>query len=223
MFCSAPRGQGGARHSARRRADGGAGGRRERRFRSVRALGPPAAVAGAAAAAEPRRSRGAGASDRPGRRADAHARRAEARLDDLLGPAGLRQDDGGAADRQAGQGRVRPGLGDPFRRRRAEEDLRDGAGAPRRRPRDAAVRRRDPSLQPRPAGFVSARDGGRLDHADRRDDREPVVRAQRGAAVARARAGLPPARRGGDREAGRARRERSSASRCRSTRRRARR
>ena len=38
--------------------------------------------------------------------------------------------------------------------------------------RDAAVRRRNPSLQPRPAGFVPARDGGRHDHADRRDDRE---------------------------------------------------
>ena len=75
-----------------------------------------------------------------------------------------------------------------------------------RRARDAAVRRRNPPLQPRPAGFLPAGHGGRLDHADRRDDREPVVRTQRGAAVARARAGLSPARRGGAREAARARR-----------------
>ena len=89
--------------------------------------------------------------------------------------------------------------------------------------RDAAVRRRNPSLQPRPAGFVPAGHGGRLDHADRRDDREPVVRAQRGAALARARAGVPRARRGGDRKADRARGRASWASRCRSTPRRARR
>ena len=198
-------------------------GRRSAAVPTFRAARTAAAAAGAAAAEDARRSRGAGAPDRAGRRADAHARRAEPRLDDLLGPAGLRQDHGRAADRQAGQRRIRPGLGDPLRRRGTEEDFRDGAGAPRRRPRDAAVRRRDPSLQPRPAGFVSARHGGRLDHADRRDDREPVVRAQRGAAVARAGAGVQAARRGGDRETDRARRERSSASRCRSTRRRARR
>ena len=56
---------------------------------------------------------------------------AVARLDDLLGSAGHRQDDGRAADRPAGGRRVRAGLGDPFRRRRAEEDFRRGARAPR--------------------------------------------------------------------------------------------
>ena len=57
----------------------------------------------------------------------------------------------------------------------------------------APVRRRDPSLQPRAAGFLPARDGGRLDHADRRDDRESLVRAQRVAVVARPGARLSPA------------------------------
>ena len=52
-----------------------------------------------------------------------------------------------------------------------------------------------------------ARHGGRHGHADRRDDREPVVRTQRGAVVARARAGVSRARRGGARSAARARRK----------------
>ncbi len=63
--------------------------------------------------------------------------------------------------------------------------------------RDVAVRRRNPPLQPRAAGFVSAGDGGRLDLADRRDHRKPVVRTQRRAAVPRPRAGVPRARRSG--------------------------
>ena len=59
----------------------------------------------------------------------------------------------------------------------------------------AAVRRRDPSLQPRAAGQLPAGDGGRHHHAGRRHHREPVVRAERAAAVARARAGVQVARR----------------------------
>ena len=69
-----------------------------------------------------------------------------------------------------------------------------------------AVRRRDPPLQPRPAGFLPAGDGGRRRHADRRDHREPVVRAQRRASVPCARAGVPGADRGGARGVAAARR-----------------
>ena len=130
-----------------------------------------------------------------------------ARLDDLLGPARHRQDHGRAA-----AGATRPTL--HFEQISAifsgVADLKkvfEAARAPARdRAGHAAVRRRDPSLQPRPAGQLPAGDGGRHGHAGRRHHREPVLRAQRGAAVARARAGVPVARRGGDREAAGARR-----------------
>jgi hypothetical protein len=81
----------------------------------------------------------------------------------------------------------------------------------------AAVRGRDPSLQPHAAGLVSAGDGGRHDHADRRDDGESFVRAERGAAVARAGDDVPCARRRGDREAAGARGRGSRARPCRWT------
>ena len=58
----------------------------------------------------------------------------------------------------------------------------------------AAVRRRDPPLQPRPAGFVPAGDGGRHHRAGRRHHRKPLLRAQRAAALARPRAGVQAAR-----------------------------
>ena len=185
------------------------------------------AAAGAArravAAEDARRGFGPGAPDRAGRRADPAARGAVARLDDLLGTAGQRQDDGRAADRGLAQRHVRAGLGDPFGRGRTEEDLRRRARAARTGTGHAPVRRRDSSLQSRPAGFLPARDGGWLDHADRRDDRESVVRAQRVAAVARASARLPPARAGSARSAARTRRAACRRSRCRSRPKRARR
>ena len=59
--------------------------------------------------------------------------------------------------------------------------------------RHAAVRRRDPSLQPCPAGRFSAGGGDRHDHADRRHHGEPVLRAERRAAVALPGAGAAPA------------------------------
>ena len=49
--------------------------------------------------------------------------------------------------------------------------------APLARAGYAPVRRRNPSFQSRAAGFFSARDGGRFDHADRRNDGESIVRA----------------------------------------------
>ena len=59
------------------------------------------------------------------------------------------------------------------------EEARRQAGAP-----DHPVRRRNPSLQQGAAGRLpAARRGGRP-RADRRDDRESVVRGERGAAVA---------------------------------------
>ena len=76
-----------------------------------------------------------------------------------------------------------------------------GPRAARDRAGHAAVRRRNPPLQPRPAGQLPAGDGGRHHRAGRRHHREPVVRAERAAAVARARAGVQVARRRGDREA----------------------
>ena len=51
-----------------------------------------------------------------------------------------------------------------------------------------------PPLQPRAAGRLPAVRRGRHGGAGRRDDREPVVRAQRRAAQPRAGAGAPPAR-----------------------------
>ena len=90
---------------------------------------------------------------------------------------------------------LRAGLGDLLRRRRTQEAVRGGPRPAAGRAGHAAVRRRDPPLQPRPAGQLPARDGGRHHHADRRHDRKPVLRAQCGAAVARARAGVPGARR----------------------------
>ena len=58
--------------------------------------------------------------------------------------------------------------------------------------RDVAVRRRNPPLQSRAAGFLPAGDGGRLDLADRRDDGKSVVRTQRRSTVAGARVGVSP-------------------------------
>ncbi len=162
---------------------------------------PPAPLAGAAEADDARRGLGPGASDRTERGADASACGALSRLDDLLGAAGQRQDDGRAADRREPRRHVRAALGDPYGRGGIEEDLRRRARAPRARAGHAPVRRRDPSLQPRAAGFLPAGDGGRLDHADRRDDRESVVRAQRGAPLPRARARVSAARLRGARSA----------------------
>ena len=139
--------------------------------------------------------RRAGPPARPGRHADAHAEDAERRLARLLGTAGHRQDHGRAASRRGDRPPFPADLRHPFRRRRAEEDLRRGARAPAGGAGDAALRRRDPSLQPRAAGFLPAGDGGRHRHAGRRDDREPVLRAERRASLARDRARLQVARR----------------------------
>ncbi len=63
------------------------------------------------------------------------------------------------------------------------------------RPRHAAVHRRDPPLQPRPAGRLPALRRGRHGRSGRRHHREPVLRAEPAAAFAVPRAGAEPARR----------------------------
>ena len=90
-------------------------------------------------------------------------------------------------------GRLRPGFGDPFRCRRAQEDLRRCEGPPRAGTGHAPVRGRDPPLQPGAAGFLPAGDGGRRGHADRRHHRKPVVRTERRASLESPRARLPGA------------------------------
>ena len=155
----------------------------------------------APAADDARGCLGPRASDRAGRRADPPHRSADARLDDLLGPAGQRQDDGRAADRRRAAGRLRAGFGDPYWRSRTEEDLRCRPDTSRAWAGHASFRRRDPPLQPGAAGLFPPRHGGRRRHADRRDDGKPVVRAQRFALVAGARARLPALERRSDRSA----------------------
>ena len=94
-------------------------------------------------------------------------------------------------------------------RRSCPASPRSARRSPRRRsgstctaPRTRPVPRRDPSLQQGPAGRAAAPRRGRHGHAHRRDDREPVLRGQRGAPVADAR--LAP--RAADRRRGRHRR-----------------
>ena len=159
-----------------------------------------------AAAAEACRRGRPGSSARPRRRADADAGKQLARLADLLGPARHRQDHGGAAAGARDQPRIRADFRDLLRRRRSQEGVRRGPRAARDRAGHAAVRRRDPPLQPRPAGQLPAGDGGRHHRAGRRHHRKSVVRADRADAVAGARAGVQVARCRGDREAAGARR-----------------
>ena len=142
------------------------------------------------------RGRRAGPSARAGRHADAHAARraASARSSSGGRPAPARPRWRGCLPRRPTCTSSRsPPI--HLRRRRAEEDLRRGARPPPGGAGDAALRRRDPPLQPRAAGFLPAGHGGRHRHAGRRDDRESVLRAERGAALARHRARLQAARR----------------------------
>ena len=196
-----------------RRHRGMSGGHEPRRFRNEEPLrgggARPRRAASARRPAAPAHAFGdrrPGGADRAGRRADAHARHALARLARVLGAARHRQDDCGAASRQGDRPRLPADFRHPFRRRGAEEDLRGGARPARDGAGDAALRRRDPPLQPRAAGFLPARHGGRDGDAGRRHHREPVLRAERRASFPRPRARLQAARRGGAGEAARARR-----------------
>ena len=103
----------------------------------------------------------------------------------LWGPARQRQDHPGARHRRGDQVVLRAVQCRPRERRRAARDRRRGAGSPGF-PAAAhdRVRRRDSSVQQGPAGRVPAPRGGRDHRAGRRDDREPVVRRERGSPVA---------------------------------------
>ena len=106
----------------------------------------------------------------------------------LWGPPGLRQDDARAPARPL----HRQGIRDVQRRdrgraARARDHSRGRAAPAGRRTRHDSLLRRDPPLQPRAAGCVLAVRRGRRHHADRRDDRESVVRAELGPVVAPAR------------------------------------
>ena len=136
-----------------------------------------------------------------GRRAHAPAARAKPRLADLLGTARHRQDHGGAAARPGHRPAFRADLGDLLRRARPAQGVRGRAQAPGDRAGDPAVRRRDPPVQPGAARRLPAGDGGRHRHAGRRDDREPLVRAERRAPVPGPGAAVPGARSGRHRAA----------------------
>ena len=150
--------------------------------------------------------------DRPGssaRRAGhavPHGQGRPARLGDLLGTAGHRQDHGGAASCRRNRPPFRAVVGHPFRRAGPAQSVRRGEGAARARQGHAAVRRRDPSLQPLAAGCLPAVHGGRHHHSGWRHHGEPVLRAQFGAAVAVERAHLQASRRRGARGTARPRR-----------------
>ena len=147
--------------------------------------------------------------------ARAHGQGGAALLGDLLGTARHRQDHGGAAARRGHGSAFRAALGHPFRRLGSAQGVRRGQSAPRGRPRHAAVRRRDPPLQPLAAGRLPAAYGRRHDHSGRRHHRKSLLRAQLGAAVAGERADLQAARRGGDRGAARTAPRRMRSASCR--------
>ena len=154
----------------------------------------PCAAGRPAAARVARRGGRAGASDRPGRRDRADGRGGQAQLDDPVGAARNRQDQHCPAAGRRGRTALRRHVGGVLRRRRPQEDLRRGEGRGESRAAHPAVRGRDPPLQPLPAGRLPALCRGRHDHAGRRDDRKPQLRAQRRAAVALPGADPPPAR-----------------------------
>ena len=83
------------------------------------------------------------------------------------------------------RGRLRGGVGGERRASRGPGDARTGRGAPPRRPPDGVLPRRDPPLQQGSAGRAAARRRGRPRDADRRHDREPLLRGQLGAALPR--------------------------------------
>ena len=97
------------------------------------------------------------------------------------------------------------------------KSVRGGAQAARARAAADPVHRRDPPLQPHPAGRPPARGRGRDGDADRGHHREPVLRADRGPGLALPRAGAGAAVRGGPADAARSAPRRRSATPCRST------
>ena len=108
-----------------------------------------------------------------------------AALDDSLGPARHRQDDAGAADGRRLRRPIHRHVGGARRRQGHPRSGRAGAGGAGARPADGGLRRRGAPLQQEPAGRLpAARRVGPPD-LHRRDHREPVVRGELGAALAR--------------------------------------
>ena len=108
-----------------------------------------------------------------------------AAFDDPVGPAGRGQDHAGAADGRGGGGRLRRAVGRAGRRQGHPRRGRAGPGRAPRRPRHHGLRRRGAPLQQGAAGRLPAACGIGAVHLHRRDHREPVLRGQLGAAVAR--------------------------------------
>ena len=167
---------------------------------SARTPGTPAGDAPAPAVA--RRGRRPGAPAGRGLRAARRDRAGPAALDDPLRAAGHR-----ARRRSPGSWPRRP-----TRRSRSSARSRPGAprcarcssapAAPRSGRADDLLPRRDPPLQQGPAGRAAAGGRGGPRHADRRDDGEPLLRGQLGAALALP--GLRAAPAAGQRHRGRA-------------------
>ncbi|KAJ8135225.1 hypothetical protein OY671_011562, partial [Metschnikowia pulcherrima] len=145
-----------------------------------RAAGRPPAPAHAG-----RRDR-AGTPDRAGRRDRADGGGGQAFLDDPVGATGHRQDQHRAPARRCREHALRSGQCGLRGCGRPEGGLRRGRGDGAHRPPYAAVRGRDPPLQPRPAGRLPAVRGNGHGHAGRRDYGESEFRAQRRAAQPRA-------------------------------------
>ena len=99
----------------------------------------------------------------------------------LYGPPGVGQDDAGADRRRGRAWSVRGGVGGQRRPGSgARRDRASGRAPPRHRPGDDLLPRRDPPLQQGPAGCAPAGGRGGAGDADRRDDREPLLRGQLG-------------------------------------------
>ena len=110
----------------------------------------------------------------------------DAALDGPVRPARHGQDDARAARGRARRRRLRGALGGQRGPRRGARGDRARPPAARRRPPHDLLPRRDPPLQQGPAGRAAARGRGRARDADRRHDREPVLRGQQRAALAHA-------------------------------------
>ena len=132
-----------------------------------------------------RRGHRPAAAARPRRHADADDRLGPARLADPLGTARHRQDHRRPPPRRRDELPLPADLRRVLRRRRPQEGVRGRPDRAHAGPPDAALRRRNPPLQPRPAGQLPAGDGGRHRRPRRRHHREPELRAQRGAPVSR--------------------------------------
>ena len=105
-------------------------------------------------------------------------------VDHLLGTTGHRQDHGGAHHRRDDAGALRPVQRGPLGRQGDQRGHGDSrAATTHHRPKDDRVRRRDSPLQQGAAGRVPPPRRSRRHRPHRRDNREPVVRGQRGAPV----------------------------------------